>query len=76
MLEYLLIRYKVCGHPKYDKYQLSLENIVFDTSDILVITKSAPGSPPQNDPILYDRGNLILYLNTIQKVLNNIGIKK
>lgn len=65
----------VSGHPNYNGYKIH-EYLKFNYDDILVITKSAPGTPPQDKPILYDRGNMILYLYSIRKILNRFGINK
>jgi hypothetical protein len=64
----------VSGHPYYK----SIENrfIKFSTDNILVVTKSMNGAPPcSNEIYLSDRGNLLLYLFSIENVLKKFGVK-
>jgi hypothetical protein len=65
----------VSGHPNYN-----LTNKVELTSssyeDILVLTKSLNGNHPSDGVVLGDRGNLILYLLSIKKVLKSIGVNR
>ncbi len=63
----------VSGHPKYQK--IIEKPIKFSLNNILVLTKTIPGSPHSNGVILSDRGNLIVYLISIQKVLQKSGVK-
>lgn len=62
----------ICGSPEYNK---SPENLRFGLDQILVLTKSLNGVCPLEKPHLEDRGNAIIYLNSIQKVLQKLGIK-
>jgi hypothetical protein len=64
----------VSGHPYYKK--ISNLNLKFNFDNILIITKSMNGTQYGNDVILSDRGNLILYLYSIENVLKKIGVKK
>jgi len=64
----------VSGHPYYQA--LKKKELRFSLNNILVITKPLPGTQPYNDRSIYfDRGNLILYLYSIQTVLRKFGIK-
>jgi hypothetical protein len=64
----------VSGHPKYQK--VIKKSIEFSLNNILVLTKAIPGSPHSNGVVLSDRGNLIVYLLSIQKILKKVGVKK
>lgn len=63
----------IAGHPSYKT--IPHEKIGFSLKSILVLTKTIPGSPHSDGVILSDRGNLITYLLSIQKVLLRIGVK-
>ena len=63
----------VSGHPYYK--QFDVKSLRFSFDNILIITKSLPGSQTSDKVRLYDRGNLIVYLLQIQKVLKALGIK-
>lgn len=63
----------VSGHPYYKQFNAT--NLRFSFDNILIITKSLPGSQFSDKIRLYDRGNLIVYLLQIEKVLKNLGIK-
>ena len=63
----------ISGHPIYNSVP---ENLKSDLDQILVLTKSANGTSPLDKPHLEDRGNTILYLYSIQKVLQKVGIKE
>ncbi|MEP6681996.1 MAG: hypothetical protein ABJA35_02005 [Parafilimonas sp.] len=63
----------VSGHPKYQKQ--NKKTIEFSLSNILVLTKTIPGSPHSTGVVLSDRGNLIVYLLSIQKILKKVGVK-
>ncbi len=56
----------VSGHPHYKKFDV--EELAFDLRDILVITKTMGGCQWS------DRGNLILYLYSVQNVLKRMGV--
>lgn len=63
----------VVGHPSYkNKPNFKLSN---NFNSITIITKSCSGGQHGNyEKILYDRGNSILYLFSIQKTLKKLGI--
>jgi len=64
----------ISGHPKY---QLRIkEPIQFSLNNILVITKAIPGSPHSDGVIFSDRGNLIVYLLSIQKILQKCNVER
>lgn len=63
----------VSGHPYYK--QFDVKSVRFSFDNILIITKSLPGSQTSDKVRLYDRGNLIVYLLQIQTVLKALGIK-
>lgn len=65
----------VSGHPNYSligKKEICPSS--FD--DILIITKSLNGNHHSDGVVLGDRGNLILYLLSIEKVLKTFGVNK
>lgn len=64
----------VSGHPYYKKFKIAPLRNSFES--ILVLTKATCGGQFSNDVVLSDRGNSILYLYSIKKVLQNFGIKK
>jgi hypothetical protein len=63
----------ISGHPKYQKG--IKKSIEFSLNNILVLTKTIVGSPHSSGMILSDRGNLIVYLLSIQKVLKQCNVK-
>jgi len=63
----------VAGNPKYQKLPQKLE---FGNSNILVITKGMNGGQFSDRIRLTDKGNCILYLYSVQHVLQQLGIKK
>ncbi len=63
----------VAGHPNYKDNPDN--DLKFSLSDILVITKCIGGTTGSNRRIMADRGNLLVYLLQIQKVLTQFGIK-
>ncbi len=63
----------VSGHPYYNSYQGN--ELRFNFDDILLVTKSMNGAQFSDKVRLADRGNLILYLYSIQKVLKVLGVK-
>jgi len=62
----------VSGHPWYN--QLKRKELKNSLDNILVLTKSMGGAQIANDVILTDRGNMIYYLYSIQKVLQKLNI--
>ncbi len=63
----------VSGHPSF--LNLKNQQLNFDMSNILVLTKPMCGSPSiSNNVILSDRGNCIKYLESIRSVLVKFGI--
>lgn len=64
----------VSGHPYYQKF--THKNLKFDFDDILVGAKPICGAPIGYDFIIPDRGNSILYLYKIEKILKRLGVKK
>jgi|694.fasta_scaffold99976_2 hypothetical protein len=65
----------VAGHPDYNRINLN-QNLKFDFSNILVLTKSLNGANHSDKEVLSDRGNAILYLKIIETVLKKNGVKK
>ncbi len=64
----------VSGHPYYKS--ITNRNLKFSLEDILVITKTVSGAPPCSNEIrLSDRGNLLLFLYSIENVLKMLGVK-
>lgn len=63
----------VSGHPNYSNPPES--NLLFSTKDILVLTKSMNGGQHSAGTILSDRGNLLMYLFSVQSALSKIGVK-
>jgi hypothetical protein len=64
----------VTGHPYYKKRIPHKLRSTFD--DVLVISKSMNGAQHSDEVRLADRGNLILYLLSLQKTLLKVGINK
>lgn len=65
-------KFFVSGHPFYNKIPT---NFQFELSNILVITKSVNGICPLDKPHLEDRGNIIMYLLSIEQTLRKIGVR-
>jgi len=63
----------ISGHPYYRQYNAT--NLRFSFDDILIITKSLPGTQFSDKVRLYDRGNIVVYLLQIEKVLELLGVK-
>jgi len=61
------------GHPFYT---IIPEKLSFSFENILVLTKSLNGVCPLEEPHLEDRGNAIVYLNSIMNSLKKIGVSK
>ncbi len=66
-------KFLISGHPTYNDFPKILR---FKLDKILVLTKSLTGVSPENKPSLEDRGNAIMYLYSIQKVLKRNGVKQ
>jgi len=64
----------VSGHPSYKNSTNG--QLRFSFENILVLTKTIAGSPHSDGAILSDRGNLIVYLRSIQKVLQKMDVKQ
>ncbi|MCZ2475106.1 hypothetical protein G9H61_06595 [Aquirufa ecclesiirivi] len=63
----------VAGHPAYSRpLHAKLRN---EWNDILVVTKSIPGSQLSHHYAIKDRSNLIYYLGVLQQTLESIGVK-
>lgn len=65
----------VVGHPLYTNLQLSTK-LRFSFEHVLLLTRAIDGSTHSDGVILEDRGNMIVYLLIIQKVLMRLGVKK
>lgn len=63
----------VSGHPYYKEFKKN--ELKFSLENILIITKSMNGGQHGDKVILSDRGNLILYLYSIEKILKKLGVK-
>lgn len=64
----------VSGHPFYKEIK-SQHPLMFSLTDILVLTRPMNHGQHLKDITLFDRGNLILYLYSIQKVLKSYGVE-
>ncbi len=62
----------VSGHPFYK--ELAHTSLRFSLDAPLIITKSMSGAQHSDAVVLADRGNSILYLYMVQKVLKKLGI--
>lgn len=64
---------KVIGHPTYDisSMNTSLRNSL---DNILVLPKAMPWHQHTYDPVLVDRGTIIVYLLSIKKTLRRLGV--
>jgi len=65
-------KFFITGHPYYNRTPTHFK---FELTDILIITKSVNGVCPLDKPHLEDRGNIIMYLLSIQNTLKKFGIK-
>lgn len=63
----------ISGHPYYK--QKKLTHLKFSFDNILVLTKTIVGAQHRNGVLLGDRGNLILYLYSVEKILKRLGVK-
>jgi len=64
----------VSGHPYYK--EMKKKELKFDLDAPLVLTKSMLGAHHSDGVYLSDRGNLIIYLYSIQSVLSKFGVKQ
>lgn len=65
----------VSGHPHYNK--TISPKLRFDLDNVLVLSKPANGTPSiSNEIILSDRGNCIVYLEMVKKILIINGVTK
>ena len=64
----------VSGHPRYK--EACRHEPKFGLDNILVITKSISGIQHGDKVILADRGNLLLYLSSVQNVLHQCGVER
>ena len=65
----------VSGHPNYSlTKKINLLPTSFD--NVLVLTKSLNGNHHSDGVVLGDRGNLILYLLSIENVLRRLGVNR
>jgi len=65
----------VSGHPNYTSRK-NFNILTVSTENILIITKSLNGTQYSDGIVLGDRGNLILYLLSIERVLKKLGVKQ
>lgn len=63
----------VSGHPYYKDF--NQKSLNFSLENILVLTKSMNGGQHSDKVRLADRGNLILYLLSVEKVLRKFGVE-
>lgn len=64
----------VSGHPYYSN--TSSRTLRFGLENILLLARMGVGSPHSDGVNLFDRGNLIVYLLSVQAVLEKMGVKK
>jgi hypothetical protein len=64
----------VTGHPAYKTLTSRVPR--FSLDNILVISKSMGGAQHSAEEILSDRGNLALYLYSVQKALEKAGVRR
>ena len=60
------------GHPFYNEEP---KNLRFELNNVLILTKSINGVCPLDKPHLEDRGNIIMYLYSIENTLKKVGVK-
>ncbi len=65
----------VSGHPLYKEFRQT--GLQFDFDDVLVLDKSCQeGAPSMSDRVvLADRGNSVIYLMMLQRVLSSFGVR-
>lgn len=66
-------KFFISGHPFYDVKPI---NVKFSFERILVLTKPLTGVSPEKNLVTEDIGNSIMYLRSIQNVLQKIGISQ
>lgn len=66
-------RILISGHPYYKK--LSKNKIRYSFDNILIITQSISGAQHCDRVVLSDKGNILLYLYSIQRILLSLGVK-
>ncbi|OGS06589.1 MAG: hypothetical protein A2270_11870 [Elusimicrobia bacterium RIFOXYA12_FULL_51_18] len=64
----------VTGHPSYKTLPAGAPR--FSLDNVLVISKSMGGTQHSAEEILSDRGNLVLYLYSVQKALEKAGVRQ
>lgn len=64
----------ISGHPIYQKF--SNNTLRNDLSDVLVLSRSLSGLQCRDKVRLYDQGNAIIYLCSVEKALKSLGVKK
>ncbi len=64
----------VSGHPYYKK--LKLTQLKNSLDSVLVLTKTMVGAHHSDGVTSGDRGNLILYLYSVEKILKSLGVKQ
>ena len=65
----------VAGHPSYNNI-IKEQQIRFDLSQVLVLPKAMSPHQHTYEPMLGDRGNIIVYLLRVKAVLQKAGIKR
>lgn len=66
-------KFLVSGHPIYNS---TPEFFKFKLDQVLVITKAVEGYSPLETSNLDHRGNSLMYLASVQKVLQKLGVEK
>lgn len=66
-------KFLISGHPIYNKLPKFFE---FGFDSILIITKAVEGYSPLETSSLDDRGNSLMYLESIKNILQKIGVNK
>tara|TARA_B110001469_G_scaffold55445_1_gene53500 strand:- start:1778 stop:3049 length:1272 start_codon:yes stop_codon:yes gene_type:complete len=66
-------KFFVAGHPIYNT---SISSLKFEYKEVLIITKAVEGYSPLETSNLDHRSNSLMYLRSIKKVLNKIGVNK
>jgi len=64
-------KFLVAGHPEYNE---AISSLKFDFDEVLIITKAIAGYNPLENSNLQHRSNSLLYLKSLKRVLQKLGV--
>lgn len=65
----------VSGHPSYNP-SATVSKLRFDFSDIVVLAKATSPHQHSYEPVISDRGNILIYLFMVRRVLEQLGVTR